>query len=236
MNYKIGSYEQSALASTAIRRSALALSMSSTSVLFTWSAGINKKISLKRAIVTCWDVVAFLDIKNRCGVSTTSFADLMEARNERQCTCLITFLRTICLFCFVSLCDWFICFFTHSNQSQEDVFINLPDVAFNCLFVSLAFHFSVRQCTMYVSNYLTSRPDVESVCLLHLFAWLFIHFIERRCTWQITFLADQILRTRARHPAAKSKGISQLEREEAITLKIQRNAFDYVQEIQLSWS
>ena len=37
-----------------------------------------------------------------------------------------------------------------------------------------------------------------------------------------------------KHPAAKSKGISQLEREEAIDLKIQRNAFDYVQEIQLS--
>ena len=39
--YEIGSYEQSALASTAILKSALALSMSSMSVLFTLKASSN---------------------------------------------------------------------------------------------------------------------------------------------------------------------------------------------------
>ena len=40
-----------------------------------------------------------------------------------------------------------------------------------------------------------------------------------------TFLADQMLRTRARQPAARRRGISQLEREEAIfvfCLKIEK--------------
>ena len=41
INYQIGSYEQSALAPTAILKSALALSMSSMSVLFTLKASSN---------------------------------------------------------------------------------------------------------------------------------------------------------------------------------------------------
>ena len=45
-----------------------------------------------------------------------------------------------------------------------------------------------------------------------------------------------MLRTRARQPAANSRGISQLESEEAIALEIWRNTFHNVQEIQLGKS
>ena len=115
----------------------------------------------------------------------------------------------------VLLCDWFICFFIHSNQSQSNF---LADQML-CLIVYLFLWLltSMKGICFYRCSFTSMNEDVcmdlpplqtrywvsllvgvciyrftflaDHICwicfLLLLFVSLFIHFIERRCTWQI---------------------------------------------------
>ena len=99
------------------------------------------------------------------------------------------------LFCFYV---WLVHLFLHSLQSKSRRSLNQSNFVADQMLRLIVYLFlrlltSMKGNAQYMSIHLSCRPDVDFVCLLHLFAWLFIHFIERRCTCQITFLADQML-------------------------------------------